>query len=105
MQLIFATRLNLTIANCVYLLEPQWNPMVEAQSVSRVQRLGQHKDVTVFRDIVADTVEEVRHQAFLVEDERAALASLTVLDFNSFKIWSQIRLVMYARQRIKDFLP
>jgi hypothetical protein len=53
-------RLNLTVANCVYILEPQWNPMVESQATARVLRLGQKRDVKVVRYIVKGTVEEVR---------------------------------------------
>ena len=52
-------RLNLTIANCVYILEPQWNPMVEKQAIARVYRLGQTRNVKVVRYIVKGTVEEV----------------------------------------------
>lgn len=52
-------RLNLTVANCVYLLEPQWNPMIENQAIARVLRLGQTRDVRVVRYIMKGTVEEV----------------------------------------------
>ena len=52
-------RLNLTIANCVYILEPQWNPMIESQAIARVLRIGQERDVQVVRYIVTGTVEEV----------------------------------------------
>ncbi|TEY78475.1 hypothetical protein BOTCAL_0048g00010 [Botryotinia calthae] len=50
--------LNITVANYVYILEPQWNPMVEAQAIARVQRIGQNRDVKIFRYIVEDTVEK-----------------------------------------------
>ncbi|TGO44700.1 hypothetical protein BCON_0473g00070 [Botryotinia convoluta] len=46
------------LANYVYILEPQWNPMVEAQAIARVQRIGQNRDVKIFRYIVEDTVEK-----------------------------------------------
>lgn len=52
-----AVGLNLTVANCVYLLEPQWNPMVEKQAIARVLRLGQHRDVKVMRYFVNETYE------------------------------------------------
>ncbi|TVY78219.1 DNA repair protein RAD5A [Lachnellula suecica] len=55
-----AVGLNLTIANYVYILEPQWNPMVESQAIARVLRLGQARNVKVVRYIVSDTVEMVR---------------------------------------------
>lgn len=57
---ITSHRLNLTVANCVYLLEPQWNPMVEHQAIARVLRLGQKRNVKIVRYIMKGTVEEVR---------------------------------------------
>lgn len=61
MMLTFSTksRLNLTAASRIHLVEPQWNPSVESQAIGRVVRLGQQRNVTVLRYIVKDTVEEV----------------------------------------------
>ncbi|TGO40525.1 hypothetical protein BHYA_0036g00580 [Botrytis hyacinthi] len=53
-----AEGLNITVANYVYILEPQWNPMVEAQAIARAQRIGQNRDVKIFRYIVEDTMEK-----------------------------------------------
>ena len=50
---------NLSVANYIHILEPQWNPSVESQAIGRVVRLGQTKPVTVFRYLVKDTVEKV----------------------------------------------
>ena len=56
-------RLNLTAANHVFLMEPQWNPMVEDQALDRVHRIGQTKEVTTVRYIVRNTLEQVpQHQ-------------------------------------------
>lgn len=52
------TGLNLTAANYVILLDPWWNPAVEAQAADRVHRIGQKRSVTVYRLVTADTVEE-----------------------------------------------
>lgn len=52
-------RLNLTVANRVHLLEPQWNPMVDSQAIGRVRRLEQKKTVSIFRYIMRNTIEEV----------------------------------------------
>ncbi|CAD6565732.1 MAG: hypothetical protein ASARMPREDX12_006745 [Alectoria sarmentosa] len=58
-----STGLNLTAANHVFLMEPQWNPMVEDQALDRVHRIGQTKEVTTVRYIVNNTLEEsIRHQ-------------------------------------------
>lgn len=49
--------LNLTKANHVLLVEPWWNPGVEAQAVDRVYRIGQEKPVYITRFICEGTVE------------------------------------------------
>ncbi len=50
--------LNLTAADYVFILDPWWNPAVEAQAVDRAHRLGQTKRVFAYRLIARDTVEE-----------------------------------------------
>lgn len=50
--------LNLTAADFVFLLDPWWNPAVEAQAIDRVHRIGQTKPVFAYRLIARDTVEE-----------------------------------------------
>ncbi len=55
--------LNFTAANHVFLMEPQWNPMLENQALDRVYRIGQTKKVTTVKYVVRGTLEEsVRHQ-------------------------------------------
>jgi SNF2 family DNA or RNA helicase len=50
--------LNLTAAEYVFLLDPWWNPAVEAQAVDRAHRIGQTRQVFAYRLIARDTVEE-----------------------------------------------
>jgi len=50
--------LNLTAAEYVFLLDPWWNPAVEAQAVDRAHRIGQTQQVFAYRLIAKDTVEE-----------------------------------------------
>jgi SNF2 family DNA or RNA helicase len=50
--------LNLTAAEYVFLLDPWWNPAVEAQAVDRAHRIGQTKRVFAYRLIARGTVEE-----------------------------------------------
>ncbi|WP_025728255.1 DEAD/DEAH box helicase [Atopobacter phocae] len=52
------TGLNLTGANRVILLDLWWNPAVESQAFARAHRLGQKKDVHVYRLIAEGTIEE-----------------------------------------------
>ena len=50
--------LNLTAAEYVFLLDPWWNPAVEAQAIDRAHRIGQTRPVFAYRLISRGTVEE-----------------------------------------------
>ncbi|XP_051759238.1 LOW QUALITY PROTEIN: DNA excision repair protein ERCC-6-like 2 [Ctenopharyngodon idella] len=51
--------LNFIGANVVVLFDPTWNPANDLQAIDRVYRIGQCRDVTVFRLISLGTVEEI----------------------------------------------
>jgi superfamily II DNA or RNA helicase len=50
--------LNLTAAEYVFILDPWWNPAVEAQAIDRAHRIGQTRHVFAYRLICQDTVEQ-----------------------------------------------
>ncbi len=50
--------LNLTAADYVYLLDPWWNPAVEAQAIDRAHRIGRTRQVIATRLVARGTVEE-----------------------------------------------
>ena len=52
------TGLNLTAADFVFLIDPWWNPAVEAQAIDRAHRIGRTKPVVAYRLITVGTVEE-----------------------------------------------
>jgi SNF2 family DNA or RNA helicase len=52
------TGLNLTAANHVIHYDLWWNPAVEAQATDRAYRIGQKKNVQVYRFITKGTLEE-----------------------------------------------
>ena len=52
------TGLNLTAADVVVHFDPWWNPAAEAQASDRAHRIGQDKQVTVYKLITSGTVEE-----------------------------------------------
>lgn len=52
------TGLTLTGADRVILVDPAWNPSQDAQAIDRVHRLGQTKDVVVYRLIGAGAIED-----------------------------------------------
>jgi SNF2 family DNA or RNA helicase len=66
--------LNLTAADYVFILDPWWNPAVEAQAIDRAHRIGQNKRVFVYRLLCRDTVEE--KVAALQESKRGLAESI-----------------------------
>lgn len=50
--------LNLTGADRVILFDPDWNPSTDMQARERAWRLGQKKEVTVYRLMTSGTIEE-----------------------------------------------
>jgi SNF2 family DNA or RNA helicase len=50
--------LTLTEADYVFVLDPWWNPAVEAQAVDRTHRIGQQRPVMVYRLVAEQTIEE-----------------------------------------------
>ncbi|HEX8315947.1 MAG TPA: DEAD/DEAH box helicase, partial [Flavisolibacter sp.] len=68
------TGLNLTAASYVYLVDPWWNPAVEAQAIDRAYRIGQHQNVQAIRLICPGTVEE--KMMLLQESKKARFADL-----------------------------
>ena len=50
--------LNLTAADYVFLLDPWWNPAVEAQAIDRAHRIGQQRHVIATRLVAQGTIEE-----------------------------------------------
>jgi SNF2 family DNA or RNA helicase len=50
--------LNLAEADYCFLLDPWWNPAVETQAIDRAHRIGQTRQVMVYRLIARDTIEQ-----------------------------------------------
>jgi superfamily II DNA or RNA helicase len=63
--------LNLTAADTVIHYDPWWNPAVENQATDRAHRLGQTKNVFVYKLVVAGSIEE---KILALQDKKAALA-------------------------------
>lgn len=66
--------LNITGASRVILLEPAWNPAVDAQSIARSWRFGQQRHVFVYRFFLSGTIEEVILQRQLLKKDIAEVA-------------------------------
>jgi superfamily II DNA or RNA helicase len=72
--------LNLTAAEYVFLLDPWWNPAVEAQAVDRAHRIGQTHQVFAYRLIARDTVEE---KILQLQSSKRDLAAAIISEDNS----------------------
>ena len=81
--------LNLTEADYVFILDPWWNPAVEQQAIDRTHRIGQNKNVFIYKFITKDTVEEKilalqnrkrKVAESLITTEESFVKSLTVRD-------------------------
>lgn len=71
------TGLNLTAADYVYILDPWWNPAVEAQAIDRCYRIGQEKHVNAYKIVCRDTVEE---KILALQENKKQLAKGLILD-------------------------
>ncbi|MET4060731.1 superfamily II DNA or RNA helicase [Arthrobacter sp. UYP6] len=68
--------LNLTEADYVFLLDPWWNPAAESQAVDRTHRIGQTRNVMVYRMVARGTIEE---KVMALKEQKAKLFS-SVMD-------------------------
>ena len=50
--------LNLIGANRMFLLDIHWNPALEQQCADRIYRVGQKKNVTIYKLLCEETIEE-----------------------------------------------
>ena len=66
--------LNLTAADYVFILDPWWNPAVEAQAIDRAHRIGQSRPVIAYRLLARNTVEE--RVAQLQDQKRQLIAAV-----------------------------
>lgn len=66
------TGLNLTKADYVFVLDPWWNPAVEAQAIGRAHRIGQKQSVFAYKYITKDTIEE---KILKLQEHKQKLAS------------------------------
>jgi len=74
--------LNLTAADYIFILDPWWNPAVENQAISRAHRIGQKKNIFVYRFITLETVEE---KILRFQEKKEILAETFVDSANPLK--------------------
>jgi len=69
--------LNLTEADYVFLLDPWWNPATQEQAIDRTHRIGQDKNVMVYRLVATDTIEE---KVLALQKRKASLFDAVIDD-------------------------
>ena len=73
--------LNLTAADYVFILDPWWNPAIEAQAVDRAHRIGQVNTVFTYKFITKNTVEE---KILALQQSKKRLANELITTEESF---------------------
>ena len=74
--------LNLTAADYVFILDPWWNPASESQALNRAHRIGQDKNVFVYRFISENSIEEKIQR---LQERKSKLADTFVHSNNPMK--------------------
>jgi SNF2 family DNA or RNA helicase len=67
--------LNLTAADYVFIIDPWWNPASEDQALNRAHRIGQNKNVFVYRFISEKSIEE---KIKILQEKKSKLAQTFV---------------------------
>jgi len=73
--------LNLVEADYVFILDPWWNPAVEQQAIDRTHRIGQTRNVFIYKFITKDTVEE---KILALQDRKKTIADTLITTEESF---------------------
>ncbi len=83
--------INLTKADYVIIFDPWWNPAVEAQAIDRSHRIGQTKNVIVYKMVLENTIEEKMLK--LQEKKKDLFENIITTDSRSFKDLSKKELL------------
>jgi SNF2 family DNA or RNA helicase len=78
--------LNLTAADYVFILDPWWNPASESQAQNRAHRIGQDKNVFVYRFISENSIEE---KIQILQERKSKLAATFIHSNNPMKAISR----------------
>lgn len=77
--------LNITSANKVVIVDPHWNPSWDLQAQDRAYRIGQTRDVEVFRLIALGTVEEIVYARQIYKQQQANIGYTASSERRYFK--------------------
>lgn len=77
--------LNITSANKVVVIDPNWNPSHDLQAQDRAYRIGQTRDVEVFRLVSAGTIEEIVYARQIYKQQQANIGYTASSERRYFK--------------------
>ncbi len=77
--------LNITSANKVVVVDPNWNPSHDLQAQDRAYRIGQTRDVEVFRLVSAGTIEEIVYARQIYKQQQANIGYNASLERRYFR--------------------
>ncbi|KAF2186660.1 hypothetical protein K469DRAFT_706647 [Zopfia rhizophila CBS 207.26] len=77
--------LNITSANKVVVVDPNWNPAYDLQAQDRAYRIGQTRDVEVFRLVSAGTIEEIVYARQIYKQQQANIGYTASVERRYFK--------------------
>lgn len=77
--------LNITSANKVVVVDPNWNPAYDLQAQDRAYRIGQVRDVEVFRLVSAGTIEEIVYARQIYKQQQANIGYTASTERRYFK--------------------
>ncbi|KAI5367128.1 putative helicase, P-loop containing nucleoside triphosphate hydrolase, SNF2-like domain superfamily [Septoria linicola] len=77
--------LNITSANKVVVVDPNWNPAYDLQAQDRAYRIGQTRDVEVFRLVSVGTVEEIVYARQIYKQQQANIGYNASVERRYFK--------------------
>lgn len=77
--------LNITSANKVVVVDPNWNPSYDLQAQDRAYRIGQLRDVEVFRLVSAGTIEEIVYARQIYKQQQANIGYTASSERRYFK--------------------
>ncbi|CAB3404069.1 unnamed protein product [Caenorhabditis bovis] len=98
--------INLASADVVILYDSDFNPQMDLQAIARSHRIGQTKEVRVFRLISKGTVDEYLHE---IADLKAELGSKIIVDGNEkvdskLKIEKMKKILMDSHRKVQTGL-
>ncbi|KAG8420664.1 hypothetical protein J3459_010880 [Metarhizium acridum] len=90
--------LNLTAASRVIIMDPFWNPYIEMQAIDRTYRIGQQKEVEVYRILTQETVED---RIVALQNKKKEIVEAALDETESMKIGrlgvSELKFLFNAR--------